>query len=87
MEDHVFELVRELMRARHLEAVIDADTSLWDVGFESIDFVRLLFAVERRFELTIPETHASMENFLTVRLLSSMLALLEVEPKMREQIP
>jgi acyl carrier protein len=76
-EQAISSIVVDLVGLRGSGGSFDNDTSLWDLGFESIDFVRLLLAIEQHFSIVVPESFATMEYFRTVRSLAAMVECLQ----------
>ena len=67
-EDEVFEKVREaLMDALGVDEdeVSTEATLVGDLGAESIDFLDIVFKLEKAFDITIPREELSPEDILT----------------------
>ena len=52
---------------------VGVDVPLHDLGIDSLGFVELLVAVEKRFELKLIETGLTREDFETIRSLSQCI--------------
>jgi acyl carrier protein len=46
---------------------------LIDIGLSSIDLVNLMLAVEAEFDLTIPQSELTIENFQSISAIIAML--------------
>ena len=53
--------------------VVGVDVPLHDLGIDSLGFVELLVAVEKRFELKLIETGLTREDFETIRSLAQCI--------------
>ena len=52
---------------------VGVDVPLHDLGIDSLGFVELLVAVEKRFELKLIETGLTREDFETIRSLAQCI--------------
>lgn len=69
-------LVIDILEKRSVSKVISADEDLREIGLTSIDMVSLMLAVEGEFDLTIPESEMTPQNFRSVAAIDSLVAVL-----------
>jgi acyl carrier protein len=67
-------LVLEKLELQASSGPIDPDRSLFDVGLTSLQIVDLVFVIEDRLNLAIPDDEINSENFHS---LSTILALID----------
>jgi acyl carrier protein len=70
----VMALVKAILEQNAINATIDPDTRLVDVGLTSMDMVNLMLGVEAEFDFTIPQSEITPENFQSVKTLEAMIA-------------
>jgi acyl carrier protein len=73
VEKRIIALVRSLLEQNAITAEIDAESSLVDVGLNSVDMVNLMLGVEAEFDFTIPPTELTPEKFQSVKTLQQMI--------------
>ena len=79
VRERLMVLVRQLLGQRAAPRLLRIDARLNDLGISSIKMVSLMLAVETEFDLTIPQSEITPENFgsigdieaLVVRLIDS----------------
>jgi acyl carrier protein len=74
VRNRVMTLVKAILEQNAINATIDPDTRLVDVGLTSMDMVNLMLGVEAEFDFTIPQSEITPENFQSVKTLESMIA-------------
>jgi acyl carrier protein len=74
--NRVAELVTEILEKHAVSKSVLADDDLRDVGLTSIDLVSLMLAVETAFDLTIPESEMTPQNFRSIATIEALLATL-----------
>jgi acyl carrier protein len=73
VEKRIIALVRSLLEQNAITAEIDAESSLVDIGLNSVDMVNLMLGVEAEFDFTIPPAEITPENFQSVKTLQQMI--------------
>jgi acyl carrier protein len=69
-------LVGEILEKRAVTKAILPDDDLRDIGLTSLDLVSLMLAVETAFDLTIPESSMTPQNFRSVAAIDGLVAAL-----------
>ena len=69
----ILALVDAILRQNSIAADVFPDSRLADVGLTSMDMVNLMFGVEAEFDLTIPQSEITPDNFQSVRALERMI--------------
>ena len=59
-----------------LSAEFNPTARLADVGFSSVDMVKVMLAIEAEFDLMIPQPDITPENFGSARSIAAMMARL-----------
>jgi acyl carrier protein len=72
--ERVMKLVREILERNSVIPSAPLGDALVDIGLSSIDLVNLMLAVEAEFDLTIPQSELTVENF---RSISTIIRLLD----------
>jgi acyl carrier protein len=67
-------LVKAILEQNAINAKVDADTRLVDIGLTSMDMVNLMLGVEAEFDFTIPQSEITPENFQSVKTLEAMVS-------------
>src|SRR5580700_8323 len=67
-------LVLEILERNSIVRAAPLGDELVDIGLSSIDLVNLMLAVEAEFDLTIPQSELTVENF---RSISTIIKLLD----------
>ena len=73
--DRLLALVRQILAANSITRPVSVNDQLTEAGLSSIDMVNLMLAVETEFDIMIPASDITPENF---RSISSIEALIEV---------
>jgi len=74
--DRVAGLVIEILEKRSVSKAVLADDDLRDSGLTSLDMVSLMLAVEAEFDLTIPESDMTPQNFRSIAAIDTLVAAL-----------
>ena len=74
IRNRVMALVKAILEQNAINATVDPDTRLVDVGLTSMDMVNLMLGVEAEFDFTIPQDKITPENFQSVATLERMVA-------------
>lgn len=69
----ILALVDAILKQNSIAAEILPDSRLVDVGLTSMDMVSLMLGVEAEFDLTIPQSEITPDNFQSVRALERMI--------------
>jgi acyl carrier protein len=64
--ERVERLVLEILERNSILPSAPLGDELVDIGLSSIDLVNLMLAVEAEFDLTIPQSELTVENFRSV---------------------
>jgi acyl carrier protein len=72
----VSDIVSELLEKRAVTQSVLDDDDLRDVGLTSLDMVSLMLAVEAEFDLTIPESEMTPQNFRSIAAIDALVAAL-----------
>ena len=70
----VLALVKAILEQNSIAVEILPASRLVDIGLTSMDMVNLMFGVEAEFDLTIPQSEITPENFQSVDTLERMIA-------------
>jgi acyl carrier protein len=73
VRNRIVTLVKSILEQNAMSLQVDFDTRLVDVGLTSMDMVNLMLGVEAEFDLTIPQSEITPENFQSVRSLELMI--------------
>jgi acyl carrier protein len=73
VRDRILALVKTIIEQNSIVAEVQPDSRLVDVGLTSMDMVNLMLGVEAEFDLTIPQSEITPENFQSVDALQSMI--------------
>jgi acyl carrier protein len=69
----VFALVKAILEQNSIAVEVLPDSRLVDIGLTSMDMVNLMFGVEAEFDLTIPQSEITPENFQSIEALERMI--------------
>jgi acyl carrier protein len=73
VQSRILGLVKAILEQNSIAAEIDSASRLVDVGLTSMDMVDLMLAVEAEFDLTIPQSEITPENFQSIKALELMI--------------
>ncbi|MBR0753276.1 acyl carrier protein [Bradyrhizobium jicamae] len=73
VQDRVLSVVRSVLKQNAIIAEIHPESSLVDIGLDSMDMVALMLKVEAEFDLTLPQPEITPENFQSVKTLEVMI--------------
>jgi acyl carrier protein len=74
IQDRVLAVVCSILNENAIRADVGPDSLLMDIGLTSMDMVTLMLRVEAEFDLIIPQSEITPENFQSVEALSRMIA-------------
>jgi acyl carrier protein len=66
-------LVSAILRENSIAADVLPDSRLADVGLTSMDMVNLMLGVEAEFDLIIPQSEITPDNFQSIKALERMI--------------
>lgn len=73
VRNRILALVKAILEANSIASDVHPDSRLVDVGLTSMDMVNLMLGVEAEFDLTIPQSEITPENFQSVEALERMI--------------
>ena len=76
IRDRLLQLVGQILGKPEAAASLPAEGRLSELGMSSIKMVNLMLAVEVEFDLTIPQSDITPDNFRSVASVEAMLARL-----------
>ena len=72
-QGRIFSLVKAILEQNSVAVEIHPESRLVDAGLTSMDMVNLMLGVEAEFNMTIPQSEITPENFQSVRTLELMV--------------
>jgi acyl carrier protein len=72
----LIELVATILKRNGVTRPVDAEADLVNQGLTSVDMVHLMLAIEAAFDITIPQSGLTPENFRSIATIEAMLAKL-----------
>ncbi|MCD0420492.1 phosphopantetheine-binding protein [Rubrivivax sp. JA1024] len=66
VESRILALVESILAQNGLAGGIQRNTSFGDAGLTSMEMVNLMLAVEAEFDMTLPQSEITPENFTSV---------------------
>jgi len=69
-------LVAEILKRNGVERPVQAEADLIGQGLTSVDMVHLMLAIEAAFDLTIPQSGLTPENFRSIATIDALLGRL-----------
>ena len=69
-------LVEEILSRRGVDGPVAADAELARFGMTSIDMVEVMLGVEAEFDIAIPPTEITMDNFRSVAAMVGLVSRL-----------
>ena len=76
IRDRLLQLVGQILGKAHAASSLPAEARLSELGMSSIKMVNLMLAVEVEFDLTIPQSDITPDNFRSVASVEALLARL-----------
>jgi acyl carrier protein len=76
LRDRLLRQVAQLLGKPDAAATLPVDGRLSELGMSSIKMVNLMLAVEMEFDVTIPQSDITPENFRSVGTIEALLAKL-----------
>jgi acyl carrier protein len=69
----ILALVKAILEQNSIAVEVQPESRLVDIGLTSMDMVNLMLGVEAEFDLTIPQSEITPENFQSVNALEAMI--------------
>ena len=69
----VLTLIKAILEQNSIAVEVLPASRLVDIGLTSMDMVNLMFGVEAEFDLTIPQSEITPENFQSIEALERMI--------------
>ncbi|MEW6438366.1 MAG: phosphopantetheine-binding protein [Pseudomonadota bacterium] len=69
-------LVADILKRNGVERPVDAEADLINQGLTSVDMVHLMLAIEAAFDLAIPQSGLTPENFRSIATIEALLGRL-----------
>jgi acyl carrier protein len=73
VRSRILALVKAILEQNSIVVEVRPDSRLVDIGLTSMDMVNLMFGVEAEFDLTIPQSEITPENFQSIEALERMI--------------
>jgi acyl carrier protein len=73
VQGRIFALVKAILEQNAITVEVYPESRLVDVGLTSMDMVNLMLGVEAEFDMTIPQSGITPENFQSVKTLELMI--------------
>jgi acyl carrier protein len=73
VHDRIFALVKAILEQNEIAVQVGPESRLVDVGLASMAMVELMLGVEAEFDLTIPQSAITPENFESIKTLELMV--------------
>ena len=78
VREKLISLVADILKRNGVERPVDAEADLINQGLTSVDMVHLMLAIEAAFDLTIPQSGLTPENFRSIVTIEALLGKLAV---------
>lgn len=76
-QDRLLRLVRQLLADPYGSRPLSPEAALTDIGLSSIDMVNLMLEVEAEFDLTIPQSDITPDNFRSISTVEALVLRLD----------
>jgi acyl carrier protein len=73
VQGRIFALVKAILEQNSITVEVHPESRLVDIGLTSMDMVNLMLGVEAEFDMTIPQSGITPENFQSVKTLELMI--------------
>jgi acyl carrier protein len=73
VQHRILEVVEAILKQHSTPGEIASDARLADVGLTSMDMVNLMLGVEAAFDLTIPQSDITPENFQSIQSIERLV--------------
>jgi acyl carrier protein len=78
LRETLVNLVATILKTNGAERTVDVRADLVNQGLTSVDMVHLMLAIEAAFDLTIPQSGLTPENFRSIETIEALLVKLAV---------
>lgn len=76
VREKVTDLVKGILQKNSIHRPVEADANLASLGLTSIDMVHLMLAIEAAFDIAIPQSGITPENFRSVATVEALITKL-----------
>lgn len=73
VRNKVTALVGDILKRNGIDRPVDGDADLVRQGVTSVDMVQLMLAIEAAFDVTIPQSGITPENFRSVETITALV--------------
>lgn len=73
VQDRILMLVKTILQQNSAAGEILPESRLVDIGLTSMDMVNLMLSVEAEFDLTLPQSEITPDNFRSVQMIHQMI--------------
>jgi acyl carrier protein len=73
IQHRILTLVKTILQHNEVASELLPESRLVDVGLTSMDMVNLMLSVEAEFDLTLPQSEITPDNFRSVRMIEQMI--------------
>ncbi|MFT4278470.1 MAG: phosphopantetheine-binding protein [Rhodopseudomonas sp.] len=73
VESRILALVESILAQNGLAGGIKRDTRFSDAGLTSMEMVNLMLAIEAEFDMTLPQSEITPENFSSVETVARLI--------------
>ena len=74
-KDRITAIASRMLLKRGVTAIPGSDDNLRDAGLTSLDMVNLMLAIEAEFDIEIPQSAMTPDNFDTVAAIESLVSV------------
>jgi len=71
--DRLLALVKEILTKNSITRPVSTDDQFTEIGLTSIDMVNLMLAVEAEFDVMIPASEITPENFRSISTIETLI--------------
>jgi acyl carrier protein len=74
-KDRITAIASRMLLKRGVTAIPGSDDNLRDAGLTSLDMVNLMLAIEAEFDIEIPQSAMTPDNFDTVAAMNALVSV------------
>ncbi|OPF96175.1 phosphopantetheine-binding protein [Rhodopseudomonas palustris] len=74
VENKIITLVESILAQNGIAGGIERDTTFADAGLTSMEMVNLMLAVEAEFDMTLPQSDITPENFTSAATVAQLVS-------------
>jgi len=83
VQDRILMLVKTILQQNSVTGEVLPESRLVDIGLTSMDMVNLMLSVEAEFDLTLPQSEITPDNFRSVQMIQQMIdKQLQLRPRL-----